>query len=74
MVASAIVDFVTTEGQKLYVNFTQYQSVESDYSDYEGVYYTKTINKNIKAYKISVSPSNLIDDPVDGAWFDPIRP
>ena len=73
-VAAAIVSFLATEGDKLYVTCTQYQSKEQYYSQYHGMYYKKSINKNIKAYKKSISPSNLIYGPVDGGWFDPIRP
>lgn len=70
-VAGAIVAAIATEGNPLRITMTQYKSVESYYSSYAGIYYNKVINKNIRAY----SPVNtLIYGPVDGAWFDPVRP
>lgn len=72
-VAAAIAGYLSSEGDKLYVTCTQYQSKEQYYSEYHGIYYKKSINKNIKAYKKSVSNNNLIYGPVDGVWFDPIR-
>jgi len=32
------------------------------------------INKNVTFYKTSVSNANKIYGPVQGSWFDPIRP
>lgn len=73
-IAAAIVGAIAAEGDKLYITMTQYHSKESYYSSYTGSYYKKAINKNIKAYSGSISSSNLIYGPVDGAWFDPVRP
>lgn len=73
-IAGAIVGAIAAEGEKLYITLTQYSSKESYYSSYTCSYYKKAINKNIKAYSKSISPSNLIYGPVDGAWFDPVRP
>lgn len=59
------------EGNDLIVTMTQYMSSEQYYSTYYGTYYKKAINKNIRAY----FPANrLIYGPVDGQWFDPVRP
>ena len=73
-VAAAIATGLSAEGDNLHVTCTQYQSKEQYYSQHHGTYYKKSINKNMKAYKKSVSDSNLIYGPVDGNWFDPIRP
>ena len=73
-VISTIVGFAAAEGEKLYVTMTQYRSKESYYSSYTGSYYKKAINKNIRAYTSNISPNNLRYGPVDGAWFDPVRP
>lgn len=73
-IASAIVGAIGAEGEKLFITMTQYQSKESYYSSYAGIYYKKAINKNIRAYTRSISSGNLIYGPVDGGWFDPVRP
>lgn len=73
-IADAIVNAVANEGPDIYVTCTQYRSVEQYYSSYAGVYYNKAINMNIRAYKYSVAPANLFYGPVNGSWFDPVRP
>ena len=73
-VASAIISAVVSEGSPIFVTYTQYRSKESYYSTYHGMSYKKCICKNIRAYENSISSKNLIYGPVDGGWFDPIRP
>ena len=72
--ASAIVSVLTADAENIYITFTQYSSNEQYYSSYYGYYYNKRINMNIRFYESSVSSSNLIYGPVNGNWFDPIRP
>lgn len=73
-VASGIVNAVAAEGPTLISTYTQYRSVEQYYSSYHGAYYNKVISLNSCVYKNSISSSNLLYGPVDGDWFDPIRP
>ena len=65
---------VAAEAPNLHLTFTQYQSKEIYYSNYYNTNYRKAINKNVSVYKNSISSSNRIYGPVDGGWFDPIRP
>ena len=73
-IAAAIVAYVAAEGAPLYITFTQYKSVEDYYSTYYNIYYKKAINMNLRAYKNSISSNNFIYGPVNGSWFDPVRP
>lgn len=65
---------LTADAENVWMTFTQYESKESYYSNYNAVYYKKCINKNVTFYKTSVSNANKIYGPVQGSWFDPIRP
>lgn len=57
----------------IYVTYTQYDSVESYYSSYEGVYYHKCINLNrrLRFNSSTATPAVYLSN---GSWFDPIRP
>lgn len=72
--AATIASALTADAENVWVTFAQYASKETYYSSYHGMYYKKCINKNITFYKTSVSKSNIIYGPVDGGWFDPVRP
>lgn len=72
--AATIAGALTADAENIWLTFTQYDSKESYYSSYNGVYYKKCINKDITFYETSVSSANIIYGPVDGTWFDPIRP
>lgn len=72
--AATIAGALTADAENIWVTFTQYDSKETYYSSYYSTYYKKSINKNITFYKTSISSSNKIYGPVDGGWFDPIRP
>ena len=72
--AATIAGALTADAENIWVTFDQYDSKEKYYSNYEGMYYNKCINQNIKFYKTSVSSSNIILGPVNGNWFDPVRP
>lgn len=69
--ASAVASYVPSW---VYVTFTQYKSIETYVSSYSGSRYKKGTNRNINIYKNSVSYANLVYGPVQGGWFDPIRP
>lgn len=56
----------------LHVNCTQFQIKEQCYLYYHRTYCKKSINKNIQAYKNSVSNTNLINRLVCGDWSYPI--
>lgn len=71
-IIARLVDLGSTNN--IYLTCTQYRSVEQYYSSYAGVYYNKAINMNIRAYKNSIASSNLFYGPVNGSWFDPVRP
>lgn len=73
-VASTIASALTADAENVWVTFTQYDSKETYHSNYYNVDYKKCINKNVTYYKTSVSASNKIYGPLQGYWFDPIRP
>lgn len=72
--AATIAGALTADAENLWVRYTQYKSKERYYSNYNGVYYNKVRNMSINFYKSSISSSNRILGPVNGSWFDPIRP
>lgn len=72
--ATTIAGALTADAKNLWVRYTQYKSKENYYSNYHGTYYKKARNMNIKFYKTSIASKNLIYGPVNGSWFDPIRP
>lgn len=65
---------LSADAENVWVTFTQYDSVESYYSNYNAVYYHKCINRNIIFYETSISNANKHWGPYHGSWFDPIRP
>lgn len=73
-VGSTLASALTADAENVWMTFTQYESVESYYSNYNGIYYHKCINQNIIFYKTSISSANKIYGPIQGTWFDPIRP
>lgn len=73
-IASTIAGALSADAENIWVDFTQYDSKETYHSNYYNVDYKKCINKNVTYYKTSVSPSNKIYGPLQGYWFDPIRP
>lgn len=72
--AATVAGALTADAENVWVTFTQYDSVESYYSNYNAVYYHKCINRNIIFYENSISSANKRYGPVHGSWFDPIRP
>lgn len=72
--AATIAGALTADAENIYLTFTQYDSVESYYSSYHGYYYKKCINKNITFYENEIDSDKIIYGPVDGNWFDPVRP
>lgn len=73
-VAASIVDIVSAGFYDIYITYSQYKSVENYWSSYYSIYYKKAINRDIRAYRTSVSANNLKYGPVNGSWFDPVRP
>lgn len=73
-IAGTIAGALTADAENLWVTYTQYDSKESYYSSYANVYYKKSINKNINFYETSVKASNKVYGPIQGSWFDPVRP
>lgn len=72
--AATVAGALTADAENIWLTFTQYDSVESYYSNYYSTYYKKSINKNIIFYQNSVSSANIVYGTVQGSWFDPIRP
>lgn len=63
-----------SDDQSLYLEYTQYSSKDSYYSNYTNTYYHKAINLGICIYAVSRNGRQLICGPYDGNWFDPVRP
>lgn len=71
--AATIAGAITADAENIYFRYTQYQSVERYWSSYYSIYYHKGINRNI-TFRQSSSTGKILCGPVNGSWFDPIRP
>ena len=71
--AATIVGSIVGELNDVYFSLTQYKSKEKYWSSYYGTYYNKAINKNI-IFRQNSQSGKILHGPVDGYWFDPIRP
>lgn len=71
--AATIAGALTADSENIYFSMTQYRSKERYWSNYHGTYYNKGINKNI-IFRQASSNGKILCGPVNGGWFDPIRP